>query len=100
MTWPTFLSLVSVGGALPVEFRLTDPGESGAELVRVAMVVSCVLSDKEIEISRVVSLPAWTTESAAAEWVRDQVRWMYRHEADEQIWIGESRPFLPDEDHA
>lgn len=98
MTWSAYLATVHVGGALPIEFRMCDLSTSGAERCRVAMVVPDVDCDREIEISTVHELPEWD-EQTAAEWVRERVLWMYRHEAEEQITVAGQRVFYPGHEH-
>ena len=97
--WPAFLRSVSVLGALPVTFEATGPDALGVKRARVSMRVLCVLSGSAVWISRTVPLPEWRDEIDAAEWVREQVVWMYRHEANEQIEIDGVRVFEPVGEH-
>jgi len=97
--WAAFLSRVSVGGALPVWFEPSDVDASGAECCRVTMQVPCVKGDVDVRISRSLVLPQWSSDADAAEWARDQVRWFYRHEADEQVRVDGVAVFEPREEH-
>jgi hypothetical protein len=100
VTWPAFLASVRVGGALPVHFEPSDLDAEGNECVRVGMSVPHRDTDESWRIYRVLPLPPWTTSQDAAVWVREQVVWFYRHEADEQIYVGGERVFDPREEHA
>jgi hypothetical protein len=98
--WPEFLARVTITGALPIEFMPSDLDAAGRETVRVSMVVPDTDTSADVMISRALPLPRWRGERAAAMWVRDQVRWLYRHEADEQVQISGRRVFLPHHEHA
>jgi hypothetical protein len=108
VTWPAFLASVRVGGALPVWFELLDPNDFdlpgpddyGGDRARITMGVPDRDTDLPSAVTRTLPLPPWTTSQDAAVWVRDQVRWFYRHEADEQIYVGGERVFDPREEHA
>lgn len=92
--WPDFLASVSVGGALPMRFDLV-----ARRLCHVSMTVPCVKTGDVISISRTVTLPPY--EPAVAEaFIREQVHWFYRHEADEQIQINGRRVFEPVGEHS
>ncbi len=52
-----------------------------------------------IPISITITLPEWSDTVAASEWVRKQVHFFYRHEADEQIRVGGDRLFAPYNEH-
>lgn len=97
--WAKFFKYVEVGGALPCRFEMSDLGPDG-ERVRMSMDVPCVKTGETITIIRVLDLPPWGEPIHAAEWVRDQVHWFYRHEADEQIRVHGYAVFEPVGEHA
>lgn len=119
--WRAFLSTVRVGGALPISFEVVDgcacrercPDRSTH--IRASMIVPHVGSPEPdptatrfpvrlakgllIPVERTTAVPQWTDQADASEWVRCQVIWFYRHEAEEQIEIDGVRVFEPKEDH-
>lgn len=92
--WSRFFDRVDVGGALPVFFTVLD-----ATSVRVDMTVPCVKTGMPIAIGRVVPLPPLERDHDRMQWVREQVVWFYRHEADEQITLDGERVFDPIDEH-
>lgn len=94
MSWGELLPSVAVGGALPVSFAI---GADSHQCV-ISMTVPCVDTGRHILISRTVPLPPYEA-GHAEQWVRAQVHWFYRHEADEQVRINGRRPFEPVGEH-
>jgi hypothetical protein len=104
--WASFLSTVHVSGALPVTFRLDGdhvvievvvpyvPPET-PEIRDMAGPHKIPLQIAEgfpVPLTARCKLPIYHAESAA-NFVRDLVREIYLHEADEQLRIGDHRPF-------
>ena len=108
MSWKDFLPTVRVGGALPLTFRLDG------EHVAVEMVVPYVppirptpseadlrsfpLSIADgftVTVTARFKLPDYHADGAA-EFVRGIARAIYHHEIDEQLRVGDRRPFAPD----
>jgi hypothetical protein len=104
--WAVFLPTVRVGGALPVTFQLDN------DHVLVEVIVPYVTPAQQpsanpnkiplaiadgfpVPITARCKLPPYSDENAAA-FVRHLVREIYLHEADEQLRVGDRRPFAPE----
>lgn len=101
-SWESIVASTRIGGALPMRLSIThgDLHElCNDEILVMIMEVPCIKTGKPLMISRRVPLPVFETRELAEMFIRKQVHWMYRHEADEQLWIGGRRPFDPVEDH-
>lgn len=106
-SWAEFLPTVRVGGALPVTFNL-----DGDHVVVVEVVVPYVppaardnLDPNKIPIAIAEGFPVPLTMRYklpdyspvnAAHFIRHLVREIYHHEIDEQLRVGEDRPFAPE----
>jgi hypothetical protein len=105
-SWAEFLPTVRVGGALPVTFTLDG------DHVLVEVVVPYVppeapdITDPNkipiriaegfpVPLTARYKLPDYHPENAAS-FVRHIVREIYHHEADEQLRVGDHRPFAPE----
>ncbi len=105
-SWADFLSTVRVGGGLPVTFR------PDGDHVVVEVIVQYVQPERleapdpnkiplliaegfPVPLTARFKLPAYHTENAA-DFVRHIVREIYLHEVDEQLRVGDRRPFAPD----
>lgn len=103
--WAAFLPTVRVGGTLPVTFRLDDdhvlvevivpyvpPAQpSNAESNKIPLAIA---EGFPVPITARCKLPPYSDEEAAA-FVRRLVHEIYLHEADEQLRVGDRRPFAP-----
>jgi len=105
--WAAFLPTVRVGGALPVTFRpdgdhvivevivpyvspapeTQTPAEPNKIPIRIA-------EGFPVPLTARYRLPAFHAENAA-DFVRHIVREIYKHEIDEQLRVGDRRPFAP-----
>ncbi len=114
--WAAFLPTVSVGGALPVTFRVDldyylvvevivpyeppEPQEPSLQLfVDTAVegktrIPLAIAKGFPVPVSTRYKLPPYHEESAA-RFVRHLVRQLYLHEVDEQLRVGDRRPFAP-----
>lgn len=106
-SWAEFLPTVRVGGALPVTFNL-----DGDHVVVVEVVVPYVppaardnLDPNKIPIAIAEGFPVPLTMRYklpdyspvnAAHFIRHLVREIYQHEIDEQLRVGDARPFAPE----
>ena len=110
--WAGFLPTVRVGGALPVTFRLEDT----YVIVEVTVPyvppgVPCTMQDTTapgplriplliaegfpVPLAARFKLPPFRAESAV-NFIRHIVHEIYHHEADEQLRVGDRRPFAPE----
>ena len=116
-SWAAFLPTVRVGGSLPVTFRhegdyvvveVVVPYVAPSPAAQVAAWVdteAAAPGPRKIPISIAdgfpvplaarFRLPAFS-EATAARFLRDIVRQIYRHEIDEQLRVGDDRPFAPE----
>jgi hypothetical protein len=113
--WAAFLPTVSVGGALPVTFRVDghflvvevivpyeppEPQEPELQLfVDTAVpgktkIPLAIAKGFPVPVSARYKLPPYHEESAE-RFVRHLVRQLYLHEVDEQLRVGDRRPFAP-----
>lgn len=102
--WADFLSTVHVGGALPVTFRPDDdhvivevivpyvPPETQA-LAEPNKIPIRIAEGFPVPLAARYKLPAYAEN--AADFVRHIVREIYLHEVDEQLRVGDRRPFAP-----
>jgi len=105
--WADFLSTVRVGGALPVTFRPDGdhvivevivsyvppaPPEAPADPNKIPIRIAAGFP---VPLTARIKLPVYAEENAAA-FVRHIVREIYLHEVDEQLRVGDRRPFAPE----
>jgi hypothetical protein len=105
-SWAAFLPTVRVGGALPVTFR------PDGDHVVVEMIVPYAPPDPQpladqnkiplaiaegfpVPVSGRYRLPAFAPDDAE-HFLRQIVRSFYQHEIDEQLRVGDTRPFAPE----
>lgn len=91
--WAEFIPRLAVAGALPMQFVLFD------DAIEVHVTVPDLVTGRPLDLFRALPVPEWTDEADALDWVRDQVLWFYRHEAEEQIQLDGCRPFYPRHEH-
>jgi hypothetical protein len=92
-SWTQTVAKFRVGGALPMSFAVVD------DCITMQMTVPDTQSGEPIIISVVRQLPPLCEPAAQHLWLREQVHWMYRHEADEQILIDGIRTYYPEDEH-
>ena len=111
--WADFLSTVRVGGALPVTFRLDDehlvvevvvpymPPElpEVRDATGTYKIPLQIAEGFPVPLTSRFKLPAFHAGNAA-DIVRHVVRAIYLHEADEQLCVGDRRPFAPEHANA
>jgi hypothetical protein len=113
--WTAFLPTIRMGGALPVTFRIDDdhvavemivpfvspapqpPAERDGEALARSYPTKIPLGIAEgfpIPVSARFPLPPYVADEAM-HFIRHIVREIYHHEIDEQLRIGDRRPFAP-----
>ena len=105
-SWAAFFSTVRVGGALPVTFR----GDGSYVIIEVVVPYVQPVPREPAEPNKIPlriadgfpvpltgrhKLPPFSGANPEA-FVRQLVREIYLHEVDEQLHIGDRRPFAPD----
>jgi hypothetical protein len=105
-SWAAFLPTVRVGGALPVTLR------PDGDHVLIEVVVPYVPPEAQaapdptkiplqiaegfpVPLTARHKLPSYHNAEHAADFVRHVVREIYLHEVDEQLRVGDHRPFAP-----
>ena len=96
--WPALVSSVHIGGALPMSLSVTCD-VLGRDAVVMQMTVPDTRTGEPIVISRSVPVPRLRERAARLQWLREQVHWFYRHEADEQFMVDGIRVFYPEQEH-
>ena len=113
-SWAAFLPTVRVGGALPVTFRAEghyvvvevivpyeppEPGEPELKLFTDNYVGGkipiAIAKGFPVPLASRYKLPPYHAESAV-RFVRHLARQIYLHEIDEQLRVGDTRPFAPE----
>lgn len=97
--WRATCNGVRVGGALPMSLSMTEDVE-GDWYLRIEMSVPDINTDETIVIHASWRIDTEATEADRLDMIRDCIHAMYKHEADEQIRIGNHRPFSPFHQHA
>jgi hypothetical protein len=97
--WTELVSRVSVGGALPIEIRVLEGLYSIPTEIVFAMTVPCVKTGEDIVVEVLRTPPYLVEEASALAWLREQIHWFYRHEADEQIKVDGVALFRPWHEH-
>jgi hypothetical protein len=85
--WPTLCSRFEVLGALPITADCVqgDLSPCGSDLaVRFTMIVPDVCTGSPLGISITRPVP---DGADPLEWLREQARWLYVHEIDEQLCL-------------
>ena len=105
-SWAAFLPTVRVGGALPVTFR-ADGDHVLVEVIvpyvppspRVpadpTKIPMMIVEGFPVPLTARYRLPTYSPVNAA-HFIRHIVREIYRHEIDEQLRVGDERPFAPE----
>ena len=113
-SWTAFLPTVRVGGALPVTFWLdgncvvaevivpyVSPAPREPELKLIidnyagGKIPLAIAEDFPVPVAARYRLPRYSPDTAA-RFLRQIVRAIYQHEIDEQLRVGDERPFAPD----
>lgn len=98
MSWATLVPRVHVDGALPVEMIVLEHDTRDVDVL-FNMTVPCVNTGRDVIITMLRVAPPYTDEAHALAWLRSQVHWFYRHEADEQIRVDGVALFRPWHEH-
>lgn len=113
-SWAAFLPTVRVGGAMPVSFRaegdfvvaevtvpyVTPPPREPEMKLFIDNYVGgkipiAIAENFPVPITSRYRLPRYSPDTAA-RFLRQIVRVMYEHEIDEQLRVGDARPFAPE----
>jgi hypothetical protein len=81
--WPTLCSRFEVQGALPITAECVIEGHEPTA-VRFTMIVPDVRTGSPVGISITRPVPE---DTDPLEWLREQARWLYCHEVDEQLCL-------------
>ena len=110
--WAAFLPTVRVGGALPVTFWIdsafvvvevtvpyvaperTEPTDRWIDTPAGQRIPLAIADGFPVPVSGRYRLPAFSPDNAV-HFLRHLVREIYHHEIDEQLRVGDSRPFAP-----
>ncbi len=107
-SWAAFLPTVRVGGALPVTFRpdhdyvvvetlvpyVAPPARAPADPNKIPLTLP---DGVLVPLTARYLLPCYSPDGAAG-FLRHIVREIYQHEIDEQLRVGDGRPFAPEHD--
>lgn len=113
--WAAFLPTVRVGGALPGMFWIdgafvvvevtvpyvaperAEPTDRWIDTPAGQRIPLAIADDFPVPVSGRYRLPAFSPDNAV-HFLRHLVREIYHHEIDEQLRVGDSRPFAPNHD--
>lgn len=113
MSWADFLPTVRVGGALPVTFWIDDafvvvemtvpyvapkraePTDRWIDTPAGQRIPLAIADGFPVPVSGRYRLPAFSPDTAV-HFLRHIVREIYHHEIDEQLRVGDCRPFAPE----
>lgn len=96
--WSTFLDGMYCDGPIPIEFGYDSTKDEAMLTWR----TTDVSDGKDVLITRYVRVPPWQPISDPIRtfvWIREQVHWVFTHEADERIMYKGDRMFVPDDEH-
>jgi hypothetical protein len=109
-SWAAFLPTVRVGGALPVTFRpdgdhvvtkvvvpyVPSESESAADSSETTRKIPIKIAEGfPVPLTGRHRLPRYSPDTAT-RFLRQIVRAIYQHEIDEQLRVGDERPFAPE----